>query len=186
MRTITRNAKLKMGLSSALLLLALATAAQAQVQQCVSVNGTLAESVLPNGAAPNDPNGRTLATVTGDLKGAKTAILVSVTPAASGGFTATTKDVFVTEQHDILVADGSATFTPIPTTLGGSPNLQDILVLKISGGTGRYAGATGTITVQGWGRNVGPGTGFFTLEYTGNLCVSASTLQPTSQPSESK
>lgn len=153
-------------------------------QQCSSVSGTLAESVLPAGAAPNDPIGRTLATVTGDLKGAKTAILVSVAPLPSGGQSAKTKDVFVTEGRDILVADGEATFTPIITNLGGAPNLQDILTLKITGGTGRYANATGTLNVKGWGRDVGPGTGIFVLEYTGTICTASTSLRPAAAGSE--
>ena len=168
----------------AIAVLGMAATAFGQAQQCNSVSGTLAESVLPAAAAPNDPFGRTLATVTGDLKGSKSAILLSVTPASNGGQTAKTKDVFVTEGKDILIADGDAAFTPIISSLGGAPNLQDILTLKISGGTGRYANASGTLKVQGWGRDVGPGTGFFTLEYSGSICVPAGTLLPASAKEE--
>ena len=174
----------KTGITCTILLLGLTTAGQSQtaVQQCTSVSGTIAESVLPLGAAPNDPIGRTLATVTGDLRGAKTAILVSVAPASNGGQTAVTKDVFVTEQKDILVGDGSAKFSPITT--GIPPNIEDVLTIKITGGTGRYAKATGSLTVVGLGQNVGPGTGFFTLTYTGSICVPASALRPQAAESE--
>ena len=121
------------------------------------------------------------------MKEAKTANLLSAAPLINGGLTAKTRDVFVTDQRDILVGDGDATFTPIITGLGTtSPNIQDVLSIKITGGTGRYANATGSLKVQGLGRDVGPGSGVFILEYTGSVCLTASTLRPAAAESNDR
>jgi hypothetical protein len=45
--------------------------------------------------------------------------------------------------------------------------------LTITGGSGKYTGATGTITLKGRDRNVfgGPGDGTFELIYRGSVCA---------------
>lgn len=93
-----------------------------------------------------------------------------LTPDPDGVLHATSLEVWVLGATDILVANGTATFTPIP---GEPPGyFQDLLTLTIAGGTGRFAGATGTIQVHGQGYNVfaGPGNGYFDVAYKGSVC----------------
>jgi hypothetical protein len=58
----------------------------------------------------------------------------------------------VTGVGDQLVATGSALLTPIPNTA----NVTDVVTFTITGGLGKYAGATGTIIATGIGLNFFP------------------------------
>ena len=144
---------------------------------CENLNGRISETIITGiddavaGNANLDQIPRVLGDVSGDLKGSATSIITSLVPASPTVFDATTVDIFLTEGGDLLYAAGSAVFTQIDGQAPG--NFHDSLTLTISGGTGKFAGATGTINVTGEGHNVFDptfGAGYFDLKYKGQAC----------------
>ena len=138
---------------------------------CKRVRGHATWTLIP---APNDPFGRIVGPSRGTLKAAISAIITSLTELPGGALAAKSLEVWVLGAQDILIADGEATFTPIP----GQPigTVHDELTLTITGGTGAFSDATGTIQVTGVGHNIfgpdsGPGSGFFEVTYDGKVCV---------------
>ena len=150
---------------------------------CRDVSGKGTWTLIP---APNDPLGRVLGPTTGSLKSAVSAYLTAFTPLPSGAFSTKSVEVWAVDHddesdgkskrgatQDLLIFNGSATFTPIANQPIGT--VQDALTLTAIGGTGDYAGATGTIQVTGIGYNVfGPnaatGNTFFKITYRGRIC----------------
>ena len=138
--------------------------------RCKEVRGKIVWTVIQ---APNDPFGRVLGSATGALHGATSAIILGVTPGAGGVLNTHDLDIFVTGAQDMLVGDSHATFTPILTSPG---SVQDSQVITITGGTGKFAGATGSLKVQGKGFNLSPtggvpGVSFFDVDYSGSVCT---------------
>jgi hypothetical protein len=58
----------------------------------------------------------------------------------------------VVSEEDQLTATGVAIITPI----AGTPNVQDVVTFTVTGGTGKFAAATGTIVATGIGLNFFP------------------------------
>jgi hypothetical protein len=144
----------------------LAAPTPAQAQSCSEVSGKFNELILPQDSAPNDPAGRILGNVDGSLAGATTAFITALRPGLNGGLSVTTNNAFATLEGNILLANGSGDWAFIRNGF-----YQVELTLTITGGTGKYAGATGTIRTLGVGNNVGPGTGQFLQEYRGQVCT---------------
>jgi hypothetical protein len=144
----------------ALCLAALGTGIEARAD-CQSVRGSDVETIIP---APNDPLGRTLGIVNGVLYGSSSAVLTSLSP---DGLSATSIDVFVTNGGDILTATGAVTLTPVA---GSSSEFTENATLTINGGSGRYTGATGTITLVGKAVFDSSGGGTFDVIYQGSVC----------------
>jgi len=144
----------------------LATASTTFAQTCEPVSGLFTEHILPKDSAPNDPAGRVLGNVQGTLQGATTAFLSSLEQKLNGDLHVTTNNVFVTDEGNQLFTRGDAQWQEI---LRGFYQVE--LTLQIVGGTGKYAGATGSITTLGIGNNVGPGSGQFLQEYRGQVCT---------------
>jgi hypothetical protein len=144
----------------ALCLAVLGTAVKARAD-CQKVSGTITETQIP---APNDPLGRSLANVYGVLNGANTAVITSIAP---DGLHATSLDVFVTTRGDLLTATGAVTLTPIP---GSSSDFTLYVTLTITGGSGNYTGATGTLTYQGQVNFDAVGTFHVNATYRGSVC----------------
>jgi len=139
--------------------------------ECQNATGKGEWTLIPSA---NDPLGRVLGPNTGTLKGAVSAHLTSLVPNPDGSLHATSVEVWVLGPQDILQFAGEATFTPVP----GAPigTVTDALTLTVTGGTGKYAGATGTINVTGTGHNLfgpaaGPGSSFFDVRYQGSICT---------------
>lgn len=155
--------------------------AQQPTQSCQNVTGGFTEFVITPFGSPNDPFGRVVLIATGTLEGIGTAILTSVGPGPAPGLLgATTRHVFMIksgalQEADQLTATGVAVFTPMPN----SANVQDLLTLTITGGTGKFAGASGTIVAQGTGINFfplppGPSSAnqsSFSFSLSGQLCT---------------
>jgi hypothetical protein len=155
----------KTALALCLTLLGTGIAARAD---CEYVRGGIRETQIP---APNDPMGRTLSNVDGVLNGAGTSLVTSTDQAAGGVLTATSLDVFVTNQGNTLTATGAVTLTPIPNKAPGE--FTENATLTVTGGSGKYAGATGTITLEGLAHNLfGPGLTTFNVIYRGSVCSS--------------
>jgi hypothetical protein len=151
-----RNTKVAL----ALCLAVLGTAVKARAD-CQNVSGTITETQIP---APNDPLGRSLANVYGVLNGANTAVVTSSSP---DGLNATSLDVFVTTRGDLLTSTGAVTLTPIP---GNPSDFTLYVTLTITGGSGKYTGATGTLTYQGHANVDAAGTFHVYATYRGSVC----------------
>ena len=156
MKDLKRNTKVAL----ALCLAVLGTAIEARAD-CQHVRGSDVETIIPS---PNDPLGRTLGIVNGVLNGASTAVVTSLT---NNGLNATSFDVFVTNGGDMLTATGAVALTPVP----GSPSeFTENATLTITGGSGKYKGASGTITLQGQAVFDSSGGGTFDVIYQGSVC----------------
>jgi len=147
-------------LTGVLGLAVLGTAIDARAD-CQRVRGSDVETVIPS---PNDPFGRVLGIVGGVLDGASTAFPTSL---SADGLNGTSSDVFVTKRGDILTATGAVTLTPIP---GSSSEFTENATLTITGGSGRYNGASGTITLEGRAVFDSAGGGTFDVIYHGSVC----------------
>ncbi len=152
----------------------LSTPALAEQPECRNVSGRFVEYVADPFLSPNDPFGRVVNFAHGTINSIGTAILTSVGPGPTPGtLGATTRHLFVINEHDQITATGVAVFTPIP----GTANVGDVLTLTVTGGLGRYQSATGTIVATGVGYNFLPlppgptaGSAFFVFDYEGKLC----------------
>jgi|ERR1044071_1623754 hypothetical protein len=121
---------------------------------CQSLRGSIAETQIPS----NDIR-RLLSNVTGTLRGAGTVFITGLNPPASF-------DAFLTEKGDLLMAVGAPTRTPIP---GQPGEFISHVELTITGGSGKYEGATGTMTFDGVSHNLAvPPTA--DLVYRGTVC----------------
>jgi hypothetical protein len=164
-----RNTKMAL----ALFLGALGTAieARAECQGGQYLRGSIAETRI---ASPNDPLGRFLSNVTGVLNGAGTVFATGTPP------NVTSFDTFVTTQGDMLTAIGRPTRTPIP---GAPPGEFSVHVeLTISGGSGKYAGATGWMTFDGQSHNALGGVGVNTVDLVYRGCVSGPNIKADGNP----
>ena len=173
--------KLSIAVTAMALALCAPSYADSPQPSCQNVTGGFTEYVITPFGSPNDPFGRVVLSATGTLGGIGTAILTSVGPGPTPGtLGATTLHVFLIgsgsiQEADQLTATGVAIFTPIPN----SPNVKDLLTLTITGGTGKYAGASGTITARGTGLNFfplppGPSSAnqsSFSFALSGQLCT---------------
>jgi hypothetical protein len=144
----------------ALCLAVLGTGIEARAD-CKHVRGSDVETIIPS---PNDPLGRTLGIVNGVLNGASTAVVTSSSP---DGLHATSFDVFVTNGGDMLTATGVVTLTPVP---GALSEFMEYATLTITGGSGKYKGASGTITLEGKAVFDSSGGGTFDVIYQGSVC----------------
>jgi hypothetical protein len=143
---------------------------------CKTVVGKAEWTLIPPTNPPaTEPLGRVLGPATGDLKAAVTAYLTGLTPNATfSEFHATSVETWSTGAQDLLLFAGDATFTAIPDQPVGT--VADSLTLTVIGGSGKYAGATGTVYVTGtgynlFGPNAGPGSTFFDVRYRGQICT---------------
>jgi hypothetical protein len=169
-------------MTAAILVAASATyGASAYAADCRHVAGRDVETVVVPFVASNDPFGRVVSHAEGTINAVGTAILTSVTPGPGGppSWNATTHHVFVVNPADQLAGTGAAQFTPIP---GNFTDVNDTVTLTVNGAesTGRFAGATGTITLKGIGYNFyapfplpGPaaGSAYFVFSYDGTVCL---------------
>jgi len=144
--------------------------------QCDTVKAKSTEFAITPFGSPNDPLGRTLIIAQGGLNSVGTAILTTVGPGpVPGTLGATSRHVFVVTEQDQLTATGVLVFTPIP----GTPNVSSSLTLTVTGGTGKFANATGTIVGTGIGLNFfplppGPSSAnhsIFQYTFSGQLCL---------------
>lgn len=110
----------------------------------------------------------TLGTVTGDLRGAVAATIVSVSANPDGTTTFVVQHHVVTDDGETLYFDQATALTrPLSQTLYAVLSYP----VHISGGTGKYAHATGDFSNIG---EVDLATGRAIFRYTGNICMNAS------------
>ena len=134
---------------------------------CIPVGGMIMTNLAVIGQST------TLGTSTGDLKGAVAATILNVSPGANGTTIFSVQHHFVTETGDtIAIAPAQATATPV------GPGLLAIVTypVQITGGTGKFAGATGTFDNIGEVHlpNYPDLTGGRTVfRYSGQVCFAA-------------
>ena len=137
---------------------------------CRNVRGKSVEIVAHPSLSPNDPLGRVVSHTTGTLNSIGTVILTSLFP-SGGGLGATTAHLYVMNERDQLTAEGVAQISFIP----GSANVNDVVTLNVTGGTGKFASATGQIVATGVGFNFLPGptagSTYFVFRLSGRVCL---------------
>jgi hypothetical protein len=159
MKIANRSLRFLLGLS---VLLALFTnPASAANPHCSQIGGMILTNV--GGFGTIDGQLTTLGVATGDLSGALGVQIVSASP----DFTS------ITVQHHWVTTDGE-TLNFDQATLKGtwvSPTILAVVSYKphLSGGTGRFAGATADTSAIG---ELDFNTGHVALRYTGTLCTS--------------
>ena len=159
----TKNlTKMALAFVTALLLIPGALAQNSNATpQCQLISGTVMTNL-----AVVDQN-TTLGVVDGDLKGAVAATILNVVPGPDGTVIFTVQHHFVTQEGDtIYTAHATA------TTREAAPGLYAILnyPVHITGGTGKFAGATGDFN------NIGAAdlnTGRTVFRYSGKVCFAA-------------
>lgn len=136
------------------------SSAFAKSPTCTSVGGVILTNLGGFGVIDGSPT--TLGVATGDLKGALGVQIVSASP----DFTA------ITVQHHWVTDDGETLNFDQATAHGTfvAPGLLAVTEYKahLSGGTGRFANATGDFTNIG---EIDFNTGHAVLRYSGTLCV---------------
>ena len=159
MKIANRSLSSWFGLS---VLLALFTnSAVAATPHCSQIGGMILTNLGGFGTINGQPT--TLGVATGDLSGGLGVQIVSASP----DFTT------ITVQHHWVTTDGE-TLNFDQATLRGtwvSPTVLAVVEYKphLSGGTGRFAGATAETSVIG---EIDFSTGHAVLRYTGTLCTS--------------
>jgi hypothetical protein len=156
----------RLSIALSCLVLVVCGAPRAKAATCNPLSGRFTEHILPQASVPNDPAGRVLGNVIGSLAGSTTAFISSLSPQLNGNLHVTTNNAFVTLEGNQLFMTGDAIWTLVKNGY-----YQVELTLTIVGGTGKYNGASGSMTTQGIGDNVGPGSGQFLHEYHGQVCT---------------
>jgi hypothetical protein len=132
-------------------------------QGCRYVEGAISAQILPDGFFA----GTALGTVTGGLRGATTAQFTA-DPQPDGSIVLALHHAFVNEAGDSLQTEDAGLLVPVPN----SPGVFRMTVqYTITGGTGRFADATGTLDNHGEAILAGPLNGQLTLRYSGQICV---------------
>ena len=118
---------------------------------CQEVGG----AVLTNFLSTPALGANSLGTATGELRGGLGVTILTVTPPNPG-------------PGDTIFLD-PADLTAFPTTINGLFAASYINGVTITGGTGRFAGAHGTLTVFG-AVDLSQDFGHIILRYQGNIC----------------
>jgi hypothetical protein len=109
----------------------------------------------------------TLGPASGDLSGAVAASILGVAPGANGTTVFTVQHHWVTDAgHAIFFKVAEATVAPV------APGVFGVVLYEavISGGTGKFAGATGTLHFTG---EADLNAGTIALRYNGRVCLAA-------------
>jgi hypothetical protein len=126
---------------------------------CHHVSGSISANVIANSNV-----GLALGTVTGGLAGATMATFTA-SPGSGGDLNLVLHHNFVTDSRDSLGTSDTGTLIPVP----GLSNIYRMSVnYTITGGSGRFTGATGNLQNHG---EADLNTGLLTLTYIGQVCT---------------
>jgi hypothetical protein len=127
---------------------------------CRHVSGSISANVVTNA---NVSTGLALGNVTGGLAGATMATFI-VSAGSGGDLNLLLHHNFVTNSRDSLNTSDTGTLIPVP----GLANFYRMSVnYTITGGTGKFAGATGSLQNHG---EADLTSGLLTLTYSGQVC----------------
>jgi hypothetical protein len=161
MGNATRNAVRAMSMVLVLLLVAHASAAEQDGGKCSKVGGL----IMTNLGAIDAKT--TLGIATGDLSGGVSATIVSIT-GPQNALTFIVQHHWVTESGDeIFFAQVQAFALEVLSSPVYGVTFQP---QRITGGTGRFEGASGALSVFG---SADLGSGRTAFRYTGTVCVNA-------------
>lgn len=132
---------------------------QIALAECRSVAGTIDATVV--GGEPIN----VLGNVSGDLAGSTRAVLTGQSEGDDGKVNLTLEHNFVTHGRNSLKTTDAAVWTPVP---GQSGVFHMATSYQIEGGTGAFAGATGSLQNDGIADT---NTGLVTLRYSGEVCT---------------
>ena len=144
-----------------LCVLLLVSSAMAAPKHCAPVGGTFMTNVGGFG------NNTTLGVITGDIKGAVGVEILGIKTASDGTTT-------ITVQHHLVTETGDTVFIDQAQAIGVfvAPGLLALTNyhFHLSGGTGRFEGATGDMSAIG---EADFNTGHLIGRYTGRICTEA-------------
>jgi hypothetical protein len=127
---------------------------------CRQVSGSISANAITN---PNVSTGLALGNVTGGLAGATMATF-TVSAGSGGSLNLLLHHNFVTRSRDSLNTSDTGVLIPVP----GLANIYRMSVnYTITGGTGKFAGATGNLQNHG---EADLQNGLLTLTYSGQVC----------------
>lgn len=132
---------------------------QVAFAECRPVAGTIDATVV--GGDPVN----VLGNVSGDLAGSTRAVLTGQSEGDDGKVNLTLAHDFVTHGRSSLKTSDAAVWTPIPGQTGVFHMATNY---TIEGGTGTFAGATGSLKNDGVADT---NTGLVTLRYSGEVCT---------------
>jgi hypothetical protein len=148
--------------------------ARGDEKNCREVSGGIVTNVLNESGTvtlPGESKGfvaTTLGTVTGDLRGAIGVYFLSITGVGTPKVVATVHHHWVTEAGDtIFLENATANAFQVGTLANVYGVGDDSYTINIIGGTGRFAGATGTISTTGV---LDINQGKVVLRYQGEIC----------------
>ena len=130
--------------------------------ECVHVGGGAITNI---GVITAD---RTLGVTTGDIKGAVGVQIIGQSPGPNGSTVLSVHHYWVTDAGDTIFVDPAQA-----TAVAVAPGLFAIVTypVSISGGTGKFKGATGKISLIG---EVDFNSGEIGLRYSGQICFATS------------
>ncbi len=132
---------------------------QVALAECRSVAGTIDATVV--GGDPVN----VLGNVSGDLAGSTRAVLTGQSEGDDGKVNLTLAHDFVTHGRNSLKTTDAAVWTPVP---GQNGVFHMATTYRIEGGTGAFAGATGSLKNDGVADT---NSGLVTLRYSGEVCT---------------
>jgi hypothetical protein len=148
-------------LRSVAILFLVSSLAPGAFAQCRQVGGALITNF--GGVDANT----TLGPASGDLSGAVAASILGVAPGANGTTVFTVQHHWVTDAgHAIFFKVAEATVAPVAPGVFGVVSYTAV----ITGGTGKFAGATGTLRFTG---EADLNAGTIALRYNGRVCLAA-------------
>jgi hypothetical protein len=154
----------------ALLVMAPCLFAHGGEKNCKEVSGGVVTNVLDESGMVNGMSfvKTTLGTVTGDLRGAIGVYFFSITGPGTPKVVATVHHHWVTEAGDTIFLENATANAYQVGTLNGVYGVGDgSYTVKIIGGTGRFADATGNLSLIGV---LDITTGRVVLRYQGEIC----------------